>query len=314
MKLKNLAPLICLSALLVFASCEKDNVELKTVAQEGYLEIEMILNPSIHPHAQTVNLNIEASRIGEISNTNLITTAPILFDALSEPAPILLGTRAVLSPGGYVDSEFDFAAGGQFGSSVETPDGHTDVLDAPTGFIHAATAKGNFLIEDGLTTKRVMFINMDKLVNTGANGNVDFSFRENPTGEDAIRLYDPTEIGSISGMLTRTTETPRQTYRLVVYAYPLGQFDSSKEIANGFSSATISANVRSNDQFTFPVLPEGAFELVVVEYQDQDLDHVLEFKNLLVADTEVNEVTRLTRVSKNTETQVLVKLGGVVVD
>ena len=314
MKLNNLTPLICLSTLLGITSCQKESVDLGSQIQEGYLEIEMILNPSIHTYEESVSLNIEACRIGELSNTNLITSEPALFDASSQPSPVLLGTRAVLSPGGYANAEFDFSSSGQQSSYVVTARGNNDPLDAASGSTHNITANGNFLVENGTTTKRIMFIDMNKLVTTNKNGNVDFSFRENGTDQGAIRLLDPEEIGRINGTLTRSTETPRQTLRLVVYAYPLGQFNSADEVANGFSSAIVSANVRRNDQFTFPVLPEGAYELAVVEYQDENEDDILEFKDLLVADLDVNEITRLTRVSKNTETQVQVKLGGVVAD
>ena len=300
--------------MLVFASCEKDTNQFDSVAEEGYLQIEILLNPSIHPYAETVGLNVGEVRIGDSSKDELVNSETLLFDGLVAPMPVQLGSRALLTPGGYANSEFDLIAAGVKNSFVITTAGDKDILDAATSSIQTLTTLGSFLIENGVTTKRIMLLDMNKLVKTEKNGRVDFSFRENLGADGAFKLYDPKEVGSINGTLTRSTSTPRQTHRLVVYAYPMGGFDRVEEVGNGFNSASFSANVRRNDQFNFPILPEGAFELVVVEYQDQNQDNILEYKNLLVADMDVNQITRLTRVSKNSETQVQVKIGGIVAD
>jgi hypothetical protein len=314
MKLTKITTLLLTSTLLVFASCEKDAGQLDAALEEGYLQVEILLNPSIHPYAETVGLNVEASRVGDVSRVELVTFEPLIFDELVEPTAKQLGTRAVLTPGGYANSEFDFVSAGQESSFILTASGNTDLLDAGSNTVATIRAVGNFLIADGITTKRVLFLDMNKLVNVEKDGSIDFSFRGNLSAEQAFQLLDPKEVGSITGSITRTTSTPRQTHRLVVYAYPVGGFDSVEEIENGFRSAVISANVRRNDEFTFPVLSEGAFELVVVEYQDENQDNILEFKNLLVADDDVNQTTRLTRVSKNSQTQIEVKLGGIAID
>jgi len=315
MNYKLIFQLFGLTILLSTIACEKDTTGSNVPMEEGYLQLEVIVNPLIHPYAQTSFLNIEGVRLGDINTESIIPDEGLSFDAAVALEKVQLGRRQVLSPGGYTNLEIDFTASGSDACKVSSPVTTSDMLSSPAGAIHTLRADGSFLVENGLTTKQVLLLDLNRFLKTSEGGRVDFSFRENSTtASPRMQLFDPKRIGQVRGQVVRTEAAPRQTHRLITYAYEAGTFNQSQEIENGFSSAFISSIIRRNDRFYFPVLPEGAYELIVAHYVDTDQDGILEFKELLQADAAVRSNVRLARVSANASTSLELKLGGAVID
>jgi len=302
MKHTFLFKLFVIAALLCIVACEKDDSGSHVPIQEGYL-------------AQTSFLNIKGIRFGDLSAENLVPVEGLTSDSNVELTKVQLGVRQVLSPGGYTNLEIDFAASGSDACYVKSPITTSDALSSPSGPIHTLDADGSFLVDNGTTTKQVLLLDLNRYVTNGEEGRVDFSFRENISPESPrMQLYDVKSVGKIKGQLVRTEASPRQTHRLITYAYKMGSFRLNEEIKNEFSSAFISSIINRNDQFSFPILPEGAYELIVAHYVDADQDGVLEFKELLQADADVRSNVRLARVSANASTTIDLKLGGIIED
>ncbi|MFK8055697.1 MAG: hypothetical protein AB8F78_06215 [Saprospiraceae bacterium] len=310
---KVLNALLGVGLVLTASSCEKDSGQLATFAEEGYFQLEVIVNPMIHPYAQSASLAIDEVRIGELLNESLVPDEDLVFDSTAEPNRVQVGSHAVLAPGGYANINIDLNTD-VTGCHVSTLDGGLDRLGIGQNSTYALQTEGSFLINSGLTTKRLMLLDLNKLITTSNDGELDFSFRENQPGSNMIKLFDPKTVGRIHGEITRTEATPRQTYRLIVYAYAKGDFNRTEEVRNGFASAEIASKVRRNDHFDFPVLQAGAYDLVVAHYVDLNQDGVLEFKELLQADADVQSDTRITRVSANSLTSIDLTLGGQIAD
>jgi len=302
-----------LTLLLGVLSCEKSSsdVELLTPS-EGYLSLDVMVNPMIHSYAESYFLSVNETRIEGVDSDSLFSAFEFNVDAGRAPSQQHVYSTATLSPGGYVGMELDFNTKAGVGCSVTNLEGQNDPLGKGVDEVHTLQIDGNFLIEGGVTSKQVLLLDLNELISPVTDGEIDFSFRQNPINRARFRLYDPAKIGRLKGDIVRTLEAPRQTYRLVAYAYRIGSFEPVIEIQNGFSTAFISANVGRNDQFIFPVLPEGLFEIVIAHYTDNDGDGLLEFKELLQADADINSDTRMARVSAKTETSIHVSLGGVV--
>lgn len=307
--------LLAVSAILSLFSCEKDSDQAALKSNvEGYLSIDVVVNPLIHPYAESYALTMDEVRIEGLENETLLSNQDFHFAASLEPIRHTLQTRAVLSPGRYSTMEADFNTTASNGCTITTYDGLIDALGVGNDPVFTVQIGGNYLIKDGVTTKRILLLDLNELISTTTDGQTDFSFRENLATSNKIQLYDPAQVGHISGTLVRNEDTPRQTYRLVAYAYPIGSFDKQVEIQNGFKSATISANVGRTDRLILPVLKEGIYDLVIAHYVDEDQNGILEFKELLQADADIGSNTRMTLVKANTETTILMKVGGVVVD
>jgi len=295
-----------------FSACEKDEGQLASSSVEGYLQLEVIVNPMIHPYAQEVSFTVDDVRVSDQPIERFVPDAPLVFNAESTPLRTQLGSTAVLAPGGYANVQLDLNTSANGGSYLSNPDGGMDRLGLGANTTHTIRSEASFLVESGLTTERVILLDLNKMISSGNEDQLNFSFRENSSVGSDVLLFDPKTVGRISGKVNRTIDAPRQTHRLVVYAYPFGSFIREVELKNDFSSAIISSNVHRNDKFNFPVLKEGAYELVVAHYEDIDQNGVLEFKELLQADADVRANTRVTRVSANSETTVDVTLGGVI--
>ena len=300
--------------ILGLVACEKDKVEAEVSRAEGYLSLDVVINPMIHPYAQSYSLTIDEARIVGSMTEKLVLNQELELTATAEPIRHTLSARAVLTPGGHSNLEVDFNTSATNGCNITTFDNRTDKLGLGEASVFTIQVGGAYLIENGRTTKRILFLDLNDLITTTTDGRTDFSFRENLTVSDNLHLFDPKEIGQVSGKVVRNEDTPSQTYRLVAYAYSRGTFNKQDELQNGFQSATISANVGRNDLFSFPILKEGTYDLIVAHYLDEDQDGILEFKELLQADASVGDDTRMTHVSANTETSIVLQVGGVVAD
>ncbi|QJW90189.1 DUF4382 domain-containing protein [Spirosoma taeanense] len=158
-------------------------------------------------------------------------------------------------------------------------------------------------VKENAQTSLVMDLDLRKAVkdNNGASAG-GYQFASENELQSMVRLVSKERTGAVTGKCSNTGSNRK----VVVFAYPKGQFNKSAEVNSQFQGAVTSAAVDGNGTYKLSFLEEGNYELYFAGYQTSQ--NATTFQGLL----QLNGALNLNSVSvkSGAEVRLDVSLGG----
>ncbi|NVJ47064.1 MAG: DUF4382 domain-containing protein [Cytophagia bacterium] len=166
---------------------------------------------------------------------------------------------------------------------VEFTDNTTQEIDVPSGSTSGYKIFGDFEVLANGMSEVVLDVDLRKALVQQGNG--DYNLR--PTA----RLISKTTSGTIQGAIDMSDY--QDADKVVVYAYLEGTFNESEmsEPAEGssrFEGSINSAVAAATGNFTLAFMPEGDYELIVAEYNEETLSNETKFETASTVEVEID--------------------------
>ena len=301
---------LCAAAALLFAACEKDDGEVAGGGAEGRLRVEMTDAPFDDAGVEGVFVTVAEVRIDGEVQPELSQRATFDLAAYSGGRTFTLGSDQAIRAGTMGDIEIvldlQADANGQApGCYVLRSDGTKDGLGfAGASQISIAARPAVSVAAEG-TTRLVADVDLRKAITRERAGETAATFGSETRLNAGTRFVQASATGEVRGEIKRAPNAPA-TERLVVYAYAEGTFTASEDDGGAYANAYASATVGADGTFTLAFLPEGDYELVAVDYADEDRDGVREARARLATDAVLG--LNIRQVSVSAQAQVSLEL------
>lgn len=279
--LKTLIAALVVTTGLVFTSCDDKDDEMNS---SGSVRVEATDAAVDAQNISGVYLSVEEVEVianGEVRNT-ITFDSPEEFNlmAFQNGQTKFLGEVDV-EAGSY--DEIRLILNSTTQAWVEFTDNTTQAIDVPSGSSSGYKIMGDFEVLANGVSEVVLDVDLRKALVQQGNG--DFNLR--PTA----RLISKAEAGSIQGNVDMSDM--QDADKVVVYAYLEGTFSDSEmnEPAEGrsrFEGSINSAVASSTGNFTLAFMPEGEYELIVAEYNEETLSNETTFETATQVEVEID--------------------------
>ncbi|MBO6493925.1 MAG: DUF4382 domain-containing protein [Roseivirga sp.] len=269
--LKTLMAALVVTTGLIFTSCDDNDNEMDG---QGSVRVEATDAAVDAQNISGVYLSVEEVQVianGEVKNT-ITFDQPEEFNlmAYQNGQTKLLG-EATVDAGTYDEIRLMLTSNAQ--AWVEFTDNTTQEIKVPSGSSSGYKIMGDFEVLANGMSEVVLDVDLRKALVKKGNG--EFNLR--PTA----RLVSKAEAGSIQGNVDMSDYSDAD--KVVVYAYLKGTYDDSEagEPADGssrFEGSVNSAVATSTGNFTLAFMPEGEYEIVVAEYDEETLSNETNFE------------------------------------
>lgn len=279
--LKTLIAALVVTTGLVFTSCDDNNDEMSGT---GTVSVEATDAAVDAENISGVYLAIDEVQVianGTVKNS-ITFDEPETFNlmAYQNGQTKFLG-EAEVDAGAYDEVRLILNSTSQ--AWVEFTDNTTQEIDVPSGSSSGYKIFGDFEVLANGMSEVVLDVDLRKALVKQGNG--DYNLR--PTA----RLISKTTSGTIQGAIDMSDY--QDADKVVVYAYLEGTFNDSEmsEPAEGssrFEGSINSAVATSTGSFTLAFMPEGDYELIVAEYNEETLSNETKFETATSVEVEIN--------------------------
>lgn len=278
--------------IMLFTQCEKDPVEPDNTTTTGSINFQITDAPIDNANIQGAFVTIAEVKVDGETYEGFKGKQTIDLMAYQNGKVHSLGLGE-LEVGSYsnitlvLDYEAD-ANGNSPGCYILTTDNIKENLAASSQTTSDIRLDGVLSIEENQTTDIVMDFDLRKTIVAESENSADmtYAFVSDTELRSGIRFMYETETGAMTGSCTESMPT-YSSDKIVVYAYPKGQYDAETETqAQGntklfFANAVTSTSVNAEGEYTLAFLEKGDYELVFASYQKADDSGQFELKGTL---------------------------------
>lgn len=300
--LKTLMAALVVTTGLIFTSCDDNDNEMDG---QGSVRVEATDAAVDAQNISGVYLSVEEVQVianGEVKNT-ITFDQPEEFNlmAYQNGQTKLLG-EATVDAGTYDEIKFMLSSNTQ--AWVEFTDNTTEEIEMASGSNSEYSIMGDFEVLANGMSEVVADVDLRKALVKRSNG--DFELRS------TARLVSKAEAGSIQGNVDMSDYSDAD--KVVVYAYLKGTYDDSEagEPADGssrFEGSINSAVATSTGNFTLAFMPEGEYEIVVAEYDEETLSNETNFEAATKVQVEIGgELMSIFNVEARTTLNLLIDI------
>ncbi len=303
--------LACSCVLLV--ACDRDGVAAERDDELGRGRLRVEMTDAAIDDANVAAAYVTLTRIGISGEATAQFEGRKTIDIsnYTQGRTVQVGNDQVVTAGTYgglsltFDTEFGETGQG-LGCYVETADGRT----LPLGFGQRSVTvevAGTFAVGPVQVTELVVDLDLRKAIQYSEDG---YSMVSAQRLARSLRIVDRNRSGSVDGRVSNHAQTRAEGGVRVVYAYPKRAVDFADEAKNDYENSITSADVNAAGNFRLSYLPAGEYELVVVDYADEDGDQKLDIVGPRISDLAVNAATRAVVVSAGAKVSIELEVGG----
>ncbi|MTB49965.1 DUF4382 domain-containing protein [Lewinella sp. W8] len=266
--------------LALFASCDEDTEV--TTGNDGRLTVEITDAPIDDPAVSAVFVTVADVKVDGQSLSGFQRTTVELSALQNGVTETLINTDVAAASYStleiVLDDAADAATDGGPGCYLLTEDNAKLALEVAGDGALTAQSTG-FEVVQGATTALVIDFDLRKALVRTQDETEPYAFAAENRLESSLRLVSKAETGTLTGTVNNTSG---QSGEIVIYAYENGTYSESEATADTddgqYLNAVASARVNSSGDYQISFLPAGSYELIAVNYADEDNDGELEVK------------------------------------
>lgn len=279
---------------------------------EGRIRVALTDAPLDDPALAEVYVTFTGVRIGDEALPNLSERRTVDISNYTEGQTIQYGSDQSVEAGVYAGLTVALDLGSDAGGVA--PGAYvTDSLGRKTSLAYGQETvelrvNDPFEVVEGQLTELVLDFDLRQAVLR--EGEAGYTFGGDMNLTSSLRLIDKTEAGSIEGTVDEHSLF-RDNGTRIVFAFPRGSFEAAAAFEGDFSAAVTSARVDATGRFRLSYLPSGGYDLIVVDYADEDGDGRIELIGARVSDATVGADVRAVSVTAGAQARIEISLGGI---